>query len=94
MNADIRTYVVNADKSLTLVDVDTTHVGKKMSTKAIGSSDRQDVTDQYKFEEGSSSERAALLGKDKIKARSNNIQSEYFLNLAKFGRVILYVIQS
>ena len=63
VNADVRTYVVNTDKSLTLADVNVTHVGKKMSTKAIGSSDRQDVTDQYKFEEGSSSERAALLGK-------------------------------
>ena len=62
MNADVRTYVVNTDKSLTLADVNVTHVGKKMSTKAIGSSDRQDITDQYKFEEGSSSERAALLG--------------------------------
>ena len=66
VNADVRTYVVNTDKSLTLVDVNTTHVGKKISTKAIGSADRQDVTDQYKFEEGSSSERAALLGKSQI----------------------------
>ena len=63
MNADVRYYVVNADKSLTLTDVDTTHVGKSISTKAIGSSDRHDVTDQYKFAEGSTAERAALLCK-------------------------------
>lgn len=60
VNADVRYYIVNSDNTLTLVDVDTAHVGKSISTKAIGSSDRHDVTDQYKFEEGSASERAAL----------------------------------
>ena len=53
---------MNSDNSLTLSDVDTSHVGKNISTKAIGSSDRHDVTNLYKFKEGSTAERAALLG--------------------------------
>lgn len=63
VNADVRYYIVNSDNTQTLVDVDTTHVGQQMSTKAIGSNSRHDVTDQYKFTEGSTSERSALLGK-------------------------------
>ena len=62
VNADVRYYTVNSDNSLTLSDVDTSHVGKNISTKAIGSSDRHDVTNVYKFKEGSTAERAALLG--------------------------------
>jgi hypothetical protein len=83
VNADVRKYVVNTDKSLTLVEVNTTHVGKQMSTKAIGSSDRHDVTDQYKFEEGSSSERAALLGKDQTYHSDKN-PTILYLNFTKF----------
>ena len=62
MNADIRYYTIHSDDSKTLTRVDTTDVGKNISTKAIGSSNRQDITDQYKFREGSEEERAALLG--------------------------------
>ena len=54
---------MNSDGSLTLAQVDTASVGKNISTKAIGSSNRHDITDLYKFPEGSSAERAALLGK-------------------------------
>lgn len=64
MNADVRTYTVYSDGSVHLDEVNSTHVGKNISTKAIGSSRRHDVTDQYKFREGSTSERAALLSKE------------------------------
>ena len=63
MNADIRYYVVNSDRTIKLSRVNKTHVGKNISTKAVGSSDRHDVTDQYKFAEGTSAERASVLGK-------------------------------
>ena len=62
MNADIRYYTVNSDDSLTLTRVNSTHVGKRISTKAVGGNARDDVTLDYKFAEGSTSERAALLG--------------------------------
>ena len=63
MNADIRYYTVNPDRTLTLTRVNSTHVGKNISTKALGSNAREDVTLGYKFAEGSTSERAALLGR-------------------------------
>ena len=68
VNADVRYYIIHSDERVTLAYVDTTHVGKSMSTKAIGSSNRQDVTDQYKFKEDSEKdlERAALLGEKSI----------------------------
>ncbi len=63
MNADIRYYTVHEDESLELARVNSTHVGKNISTKAVGSDARQDITLEYKFAEGSTSERAALLGR-------------------------------
>ena len=36
-------------------------VGKSMSTKAVGSNAREDVTIQYKYKEGSDEERAAVV---------------------------------
>ena len=62
VNADIRYYTVRNDGSSTLTRVNTTHVGKNISTKAIGSSAVNIITNEYKFREGSTSERAALLG--------------------------------
>ena len=63
VNADIRYYTPHEDDTLELTRVVTTHVGKNISTKAIESDAREDITLQYKFAEGSTSERAALLGK-------------------------------
>ena len=62
MNADVRYYTVHEDGTQTLTRVNTSHVGKKISTKAVGSSLREDITLDYKFPERSLSERAALLG--------------------------------
>ena len=62
VNADIRYYTVHEDGSTTLARVNTTHVGKNISTKAVGSSDVNHITGEYKFREGSTSERAAMLG--------------------------------
>lgn len=61
VNADIRYYMQREDGSNSLVRVNTYHVGKTISTKAVGSSQRNDITLHYKFREGSTSERAALL---------------------------------
>ena len=62
VNADIRSYVVRKDGKKVLTRVDTTHIGKNISTKAVGSSRVNIVTNDYKFPEGSRSERATQLG--------------------------------
>ena len=63
MNADKRYYTVHSNKRKELVYVETDVIGKNISTKAVGSSARHDITDEYKFKEGTTSERAALLCK-------------------------------
>ncbi|XP_031750472.1 protein-glutamine gamma-glutamyltransferase E-like [Xenopus tropicalis] len=57
VNADKKTYVKYKDGRTVLVHTDTTSVGQTISTKAVGSSSRVDVTNDYKHTEGSSEER-------------------------------------
>lgn len=45
MNADIKTYIVGRDGVPRLSRVDTTKVGRDISTKSIGSMRREDITD-------------------------------------------------
>lgn len=63
VNADIKYhYRRKAGGDFVVLASDTTTVGKHISTKAVGSSQREDITLHYKYKEGSSSERAALKG--------------------------------
>lgn len=50
------------DGTQVLSGVNTSHVGKQISTKAVGSGHLHDITSNYKFPEGSLAERAAVLG--------------------------------
>uniref|UniRef100_A0A8C1VSS6 Protein-glutamine gamma-glutamyltransferase 2 n=1 Tax=Cyprinus carpio TaxID=7962 RepID=A0A8C1VSS6_CYPCA len=58
VNADKITWLVMANGSKKKILSDTKTVGQKISTKAVGSDSRQDITDQYKHPEGSVNERA------------------------------------
>lgn len=62
MNADIRYYIVHANQPARLAWVNTSHVGKCISTKAVGCNEREDLTSDYKFPEGSTEERAVASG--------------------------------
>ena len=59
MNADIKYHIQTAD-GFKVAQSNTYRVGKFISTKAVGSVDREDITLQYKYPEGSPEERAAL----------------------------------
>ena len=50
-------------------------VGKNISTKSCGGEDREDVTDKYKYPEGSVQERAAL-GAEGDLAKVNDVSFE------------------
>ena len=50
------------DGTQVLSRVNTSHVGKNISTKAVGNNLRHDLTLDYKFKEGTTAERVALLG--------------------------------
>ncbi|KAL6470661.1 hypothetical protein MHYP_G00217800 [Metynnis hypsauchen] len=57
VNADIVRWMLWPDGSKTKVSTNTTSVGQFISTKAVGSDERLDITNQYKYLEGSRAER-------------------------------------
>ncbi|XP_044205421.1 protein-glutamine gamma-glutamyltransferase 2 [Thunnus albacares] len=59
VNADIITFMKRKDGSTSEVTTSTV-VGQKISTKSVGSDDREDITHLYKYSEGSAEERAAF----------------------------------
>jgi len=61
VNADRVYWRVNDSNEVTgLILRQDRHVGKCISTKAVGSDEREDITGHYKYPEGSSKERAAF----------------------------------
>nr|CAB3266930.1 transglutaminase [Phallusia mammillata] len=61
VNADVLEWQVDKQGQVTaLLRRNTRDVGRKLSTKAVGSNEREDLTDRYKYEEGSSDERKAF----------------------------------
>ncbi|KAM9296689.1 protein-glutamine gamma-glutamyltransferase 6-like [Gastrophryne carolinensis] len=61
VNADRNTWIYYDKDFKEKVYTDTEHVGKCISTKALGSDGRVDITDNYKYPEGSAEERAVYL---------------------------------
>ncbi|KAG1715027.1 Annulin [Nymphon striatum] len=78
---------VNADKvywrysgpnqPLKLITKKAEEIGKHISTKAVGKFDREDITDNYKFNEKTREEREVML---KALRQSANLFSRYYLN--------------
>ncbi|XP_068443825.1 coagulation factor XIII A chain [Clinocottus analis] len=60
INSDVVFYSRSNDGSLEPVKVNRTHVGRMVLTKTPGDVTRRDITDQYKFPEGSTEERTVL----------------------------------
>ncbi|KAL0970145.1 hypothetical protein UPYG_G00237770 [Umbra pygmaea] len=60
VNSDVVFHSRNRDGTLTVVKVNTSHVGRLVLTKAPGRDARRDITDNYKFPEGSPEERTVL----------------------------------
>ncbi|XP_072259861.1 protein-glutamine gamma-glutamyltransferase 5-like isoform X2 [Pyxicephalus adspersus] len=59
VNGDIVHWVIR-DGGAEKGQVDTYSIGKSISTKCVGSNAREDITDQYKYTEGSPQERAVF----------------------------------
>lgn len=47
-------------------------IGRNISTKAVGTDDRQDITLNYKFAEGSEEERLAVFQANRFSSRKNH----------------------
>ncbi|XP_063153461.1 protein-glutamine gamma-glutamyltransferase E-like [Candoia aspera] len=58
VNADINRWVVQSNGKRVRAYCDTSSIGRSLSTKAVGSNHRVDVTNNYKFPEGSAEERS------------------------------------
>lgn len=72
VNADIVEWLVKADGSKSRISTNKDTVGKYISTKAIGSKKREDITDNYKHKEGSKAERTVFNYASKVVDRSEN----------------------
>ncbi|KAF5909337.1 protein-glutamine gamma-glutamyltransferase 2-like, partial [Clarias magur] len=59
VNADVETFLKYKDGSTKKV-ISTTTVGQKISTKSVGSDEREDITHLYKYPEGTAEEREAF----------------------------------
>ncbi|XP_067904236.1 protein-glutamine gamma-glutamyltransferase 2-like [Heterodontus francisci] len=57
VNADCVTWVCSEKGKKIKVDTNIKHVGQNISTKCVGSDDREDITNNYKYPEGSDEER-------------------------------------
>ncbi|XP_078411511.1 protein-glutamine gamma-glutamyltransferase 2-like isoform X1 [Cetorhinus maximus] len=57
VNADCVTSIYSEKGKKMKVHTDTRHVGQRISTKCVGSDDREDITNNYKYPEGSEEER-------------------------------------
>ncbi|XP_041925039.1 coagulation factor XIII A chain [Alosa sapidissima] len=60
VNSDVVFYQRNRDGTLIPVRKNTKHVGRLVLTKAIGTNGRREITEAYKFPEGSAEERTVL----------------------------------
>uniref|UniRef100_A0A671W2Y6 protein-glutamine gamma-glutamyltransferase n=1 Tax=Sparus aurata TaxID=8175 RepID=A0A671W2Y6_SPAAU len=60
VNSDVVFYSRSKEGTMEPVKVNQTHVGRMVLTKAPGDVTRRDITDQYKFPEGSKEERTVL----------------------------------
>ncbi|XP_043566126.1 protein-glutamine gamma-glutamyltransferase 2-like isoform X1 [Chiloscyllium plagiosum] len=60
VNADQVTWIQCRDGRKEKMHVETQHVGQNISTKKCGRPDREDITDNYKYREGSFEERAIV----------------------------------
>ncbi|XP_028430814.1 protein-glutamine gamma-glutamyltransferase 5-like [Perca flavescens] len=60
VNADCIDWLVKADGSKVNIFSDTARVGQNISTKSVGSNKRMDITDSYKYREGTEKERSVF----------------------------------
>ncbi|XP_017284736.1 protein-glutamine gamma-glutamyltransferase E-like [Kryptolebias marmoratus] len=60
VNADCITWLILSNNDKIKVSTNTKNVGQCISTKAVGSLTRMDLTDTYKYKEGSAKERAVF----------------------------------
>lgn len=75
VNADVKYHVRQKDGTFKEAGSNIRHVGKRISTKAIDSDNREDITQLYKYTEGSHEERVSLqAGQEKNDSETSDIE--------------------
>ncbi|ELU05871.1 hypothetical protein CAPTEDRAFT_125845, partial [Capitella teleta] len=80
VNGDRVTWMVDEFDDMVPLGMSPSSVGCRISTKAIGSNDREDITHLYKHPEGSEAERDAVKRASTHSSRQNRLSSMYQLN--------------
>ncbi|KAK3085280.1 hypothetical protein FSP39_000994 [Pinctada imbricata] len=79
VNGDKIRWRRQEDGTLEVIGIDKNAIGKKISTKQVGSDEREDLTLQYKYPEGSKDERRVVESVNQFSGntRKRNIYREY-----------------
>ncbi|XP_038662778.1 protein-glutamine gamma-glutamyltransferase 2 isoform X1 [Scyliorhinus canicula] len=88
VNADVVYWLVNKDGSKKELGVKQHQVGKQIITKSAYADEREDLTNDYKYPEGSTKERE-VYNKAGMKIRSANIQQKNLKISIKYAQPIL-----
>ncbi|GCB73896.1 hypothetical protein scyTo_0002978 [Scyliorhinus torazame] len=88
VNADVVYWLVNKDGSRKELGVKQHQVGKQIITKSAYADEREDLTNDYKYPEGSTKERE-VYNKAGMKIRSANIQQKNLKISIKYAQPIL-----
>ena len=93
VNADILYHVQQEDSSFVVADSNITRVGALVATKAIGQFTMADITEEYKYPEGSFEERvSATQGPPQVgKPRNVKFSIECANNL-EYGRPVVFTV--
>ncbi|XP_041060955.1 protein-glutamine gamma-glutamyltransferase 2-like isoform X2 [Carcharodon carcharias] len=81
VNADYVSWLLCKDGSKKQIEVNHRLVGQNISTKAVGSDEREDVTHNYKYAEGSEEEREAFTKADMKNKLTQEPEKKFFLKL-------------
>ncbi|XP_067904227.1 protein-glutamine gamma-glutamyltransferase 2-like [Heterodontus francisci] len=81
VNADYVSWLLCKDGSKKQIEVNHRLVGQKISTKAVGSDEREDVTHNYKYLEGSEEEREAFNKADMKNKLVIEPEKKFFIKL-------------
>ncbi|XP_077995167.1 hemocyte protein-glutamine gamma-glutamyltransferase-like [Glandiceps talaboti] len=76
VNGEEVDWVISETGKMKAIDVDSNRIGKKISTKKVGRLEREDITDHYKFKEGTTEERTAVLEATKHVRKGRQLYSD------------------
>ncbi|XP_021544682.1 protein-glutamine gamma-glutamyltransferase 2 [Neomonachus schauinslandi] len=81
VNADVVTWILQDDGSMCKSTNNSQTVGMKISTKSVGSDEREDITHIYKYPEGSPEEREAFKRANHLNKLTAKVETELAMRI-------------